>query len=465
MTAQEFQAASASGKIQVDVPDEGADGGASEPTTPSVPIEQFIPILTQLQSVQRCLTAAPTSIPKTFQDQIQFVFTGGNYYLYLYFNNQWNSFSVTGGSGVTQLLAGTGISISPGGGTGNVTITNSGITSVVAGSGVSVSTSSGAATVTNIGVTSIVAGTNISISGSTGAVTISASSGGAATAKFGGTGVDGALNISSGTTNFNLGGASVFIKNYTSISVTGTANITFTNPASTGTQIIFRSQGNVTWTSSANPSIDLGSLGSAGAAVNLPNTNGNTGSAFGPYAYQGTITAGTGGVNNNGGVSRGGGGGASMVAAGTTPVGAGSGTGGQPPTHIAIATNVQFMIWPAIPGSGGGGGGSNSGSVGDAAGGNGAGSFYCECAGALNITSIFNANGTAGGNSPISTVSGSGGGGGGAFIFLYNALTANTATFNVNGGAGGSASGSGFDSAGGAGANGFSAVVQNLIWV
>ena len=124
MTEPEFIAANASGSIESSEPDTSTESETSNSDVSTIPLEQFVPILTQLQSVQRCLTAAPTSIPQTFQDQIQFVFSSGNYFLYLYFNNQWNSFPVIGGggSGVTQVLAGTGISISPGGGTGNVTI-------------------------------------------------------------------------------------------------------------------------------------------------------------------------------------------------------------------------------------------------------------------------------------------------------------------------------------------------------
>lgn len=119
MTESEYSAAQSSGAIENVEPEETAP--ASSPTDS---ISQFIPLLTQLQSTQRCLTAAPTNIPQTFQDQIQFVFDGTHYFLYLYFNNQWNSFPVIGGggSGVTQILASSGISISPGGGTGIVTI-------------------------------------------------------------------------------------------------------------------------------------------------------------------------------------------------------------------------------------------------------------------------------------------------------------------------------------------------------
>src|SRR4051812_28824288 len=112
MTEPEYKAGIESGAITVEAIPEAEEKNASPVSNTSV--EQFIPLLTQLQSTQRCLTAVPTFVPQTFQDQIQFVFTAGDYYLYLYFNNQWNSFSINGTPGVTQILAGSGISISPG---------------------------------------------------------------------------------------------------------------------------------------------------------------------------------------------------------------------------------------------------------------------------------------------------------------------------------------------------------------
>jgi hypothetical protein len=125
MTESDYNAQLASGAIKIEpAPEEAAPSESSTSSSSSISVEQFIPLLMALQSTQRCLTAAPTNIPQTFQDQIQFVFAGSTYYLYLYFNNQWNSFAATGGggSGVIQLLAGFGIALSPGGGTGTVTI-------------------------------------------------------------------------------------------------------------------------------------------------------------------------------------------------------------------------------------------------------------------------------------------------------------------------------------------------------
>jgi hypothetical protein len=111
--------------------------------------------------------------------------------------------AVSGGvGGVTKITAGTGVTITPTGGIGNVTInaTGGGVASVSAGTGITLSgtptapvvnnagvlgvTASGAGiavsgtaqnpSVQNTGVTSLVAGSNITLSATTGAVTISA---------------------------------------------------------------------------------------------------------------------------------------------------------------------------------------------------------------------------------------------------------------------------------------------------
>jgi hypothetical protein len=127
MIESEFKSAINSGAIKAEVDSQSAqgepEGGAGLPVQQSFDLTQFLPMLIQLQSTQAVLTAPPTYIPRTFQEQIQFVFTGGVYYLYLYFNNQWNKVTL-GATGVTQILAGSGISVSPVGGTGAVTVTN-----------------------------------------------------------------------------------------------------------------------------------------------------------------------------------------------------------------------------------------------------------------------------------------------------------------------------------------------------
>ncbi len=66
---------------------------------------------------------------------------------------------------------------------------------------------------------------------------------GVAIAKFGGTGADGALTVTSGTTTISASNAAVVTKNYTSFSITGTAYVQFTTPNTNGTVCIVKSQG------------------------------------------------------------------------------------------------------------------------------------------------------------------------------------------------------------------------------
>lgn len=85
-------------------------------------------------------------------------------------------------AGVSQIIAGVNVTISPAGGTGVVTVNATGATggviSLTAGTGISISSSTGSVTVTNIGVTSLIAASGITLTNSTGAVSISANGGG-----------------------------------------------------------------------------------------------------------------------------------------------------------------------------------------------------------------------------------------------------------------------------------------------
>jgi hypothetical protein len=83
-----------------------------------------------------------------------------------------------GNAGVTQIVAGTNITITPADGEGVVTINASGgsaggVTEILTGAGISASTPTGVVTLANTGVTSLVAGPGIVLSGATGAVTVS----------------------------------------------------------------------------------------------------------------------------------------------------------------------------------------------------------------------------------------------------------------------------------------------------
>ena len=271
---------------------------------------------------------------------------------------------------------------------------------------------------------------------------------------FGGTGVDGALSISSGTTTLDLGGASIFVKNYTTIDITGTGQLAFSNPAPRGTIIILKATGNVTITSSADPAIDLRNLGGAGGS-----SNGAPG--LGWHNSGGYQSFGEKGSSDNHGFGGGGGGNLNAGADGGIYTHGGINwavrlTGGQ--MLPKLVSKTSYDIYP-------GGGGSSGMSCGDSygtgyAGGRGAGALVIECGGALNFTGKINANGTNGsGPGTLGSQYGGGGGAGGSVLILYNTLTANTGTITVTGGAGGP-SGTGLypGAAGGAGSIGQSLV-------
>lgn len=274
-----------------------------------------------------------------------------------------------------------------------------------------------------------------------------------AASKFGGTGADGALTTSSGTTTIDCGNAAIVVKNYTSISVTGTANLAFINPHANGTIVVLKSQGNVTITSSTNPAIDLTSMGA---------TAGSPG--------QGLIT----------GPTAGGTFGITIVGGNSSP---GIPFGGR---GVYNASTVNGKGINVFAGAGGNGGGGAAGGDTNGAGGRGGGGLYIECGGALNITSTIKAaggNGTGGSgtgsngyryggagggsntDSPSASITsgtstgpaGGGGGGGGSICILYATLTANSATLTVTGGS----AGTGGAVSGTAGANGWSLIAAN----
>jgi len=266
--------------------------------------------------------------------------------------------------------------------------------------------------------------------------------GSVAAAGFGGDGSDGALTVSSGTTDIDLGGDAVVVKNYTSISITGTGAVTFSNPHTNGTIVILKSQGGVTLTSSATPMLDL----QGGGAQIVSGAAGNSGriatplylSDFGEKGQNGQN-----GTNSSGGV-------------------AGTGQNSNSPVTV-YATLAQIGDYAVACGGAGGAGGDNqstSGSPGD--GGAGGGALVIECAGALNFTtsggiSVAGVNGTNGG-AATEGAGGGGGGAGGTALILYNTLTAASGTITVSGGTGGNGATGGSQSpgSGGSGGNGSS---------
>ncbi len=248
--------------------------------------------------------------------------------------------------------------------------------------------------------------------------------------KFGGTGADGALAITTGTTTIDLAGAAVVTKNYTSISITGTGKLAFINPHANGTIITLKSQGNVTLTSSTAPMIDCSALGPSGGAAtaaaqfqNVPGNPGTDGLTDIFTTYHGV---------------------------GST--GAGVGAGGVKATLSINDITDGYLRFKTIIFRAAGGGSGHATTSNDAGaqafggkGGRAGGTLVIECGGAWNFTTTngISIAGEAGGNASIyptnwpECAGGGAGGAAGLFLAIYNTLTANTGTVNVSGGLGG----------------------------
>jgi hypothetical protein len=247
-------------------------------------------------------------------------------------------------------------------------------------------------------------------------------------AKFGGTGSDGALSISSGTTTVSAASANVLVKNYTSISITSTGSLAFNNPATTGTIVCILSQGNVTLT--ATTPITTVGMGAAGGNGGV-DTNGSDGQI--PFRVNTHVT-----TASKGGLKG-------------TSIGAGSTGGTQFTQNDFIVTQAATAIFKRVElTSGGGGAGGGSAGATGGAGSRGGGGLYIECQGDINFTGTISVAGTIGANC---AANGSGGGGGGAgmCVIVYNTATSVAGTISSPGGAGGNCANYGNASWGGGG--------------
>ena len=260
-----------------------------------------------------------------------------------------------------------------------------------------------------------------------------------AAATFGGDGSDGALAISSGTTTIDLSNVSYVVKNYTSISITGTGKLAFSNPNTNGSIVILKSQKAVTLTSSTATMIDCSALGATTATTGFTTID--------VLTDKGVV----GSDRDIGGLDGGNG---------------GNGGAGFSAFDEFFNLGLETKNIKVACGGGGAAGGAADGGAGGA-GGKGGGGLYIESRGAFNFTtsagiSVAGAVGSVGASDSDTDdggAGGGGGGGGGTCIILYNELTANTGTITIAGGTGGAggngnSGGSQAGGAGGAGGNG-----------
>ena len=232
-----------------------------------------------------------------------------------------------------------------------------------------------------------------------------------------GDGADSALNVTSGTTTIDLSNEDVVVKNYSSINVSNGATLAFSNPATNGTFIILKSQGDVTFAGT----VDASGMGAAGG------TGGTS-----------PLGDGTDGTKGN-----------TMFAQFSEGVGgdAAEAVGPSPNAVVNIFSLTGGMV-KVSAGSGGGAGGGGSTDANDGDGGNGGrggGGFGLLCSGAFNFaaTGVINVSGADGSNGQDNQVAnraggGAGGGGASGSIFIaYHSLTADSGTYTMAGGNGG----------------------------
>lgn len=238
--------------------------------------------------------------------------------------------------------------------------------------------------------------------------------------KFGGSGADGALSITSGTTTIDASNANMVVKNYSSINIASSGALTISNKATDGTILVLKSVGDCT----IDGVIDMSSMG-ANKEVNGFGILDETADHQGGHGVQT---------------------GAAPRAAGTP--GVILGLKGFYVTPDATRLWRKFILVAAGSGGGDGGNGANtSGGSDGGVGGNGGvggGAVIIECRGALDFSSTgeIKVDGGAGSNGADGS-SGKGAGAGGAggsagmALIIYNSLTDNSGTINARGGAGG----------------------------
>lgn len=285
--------------------------------------------------------------------------------------------------------------------------------------------------------------------------------------KFGGTGALGALSISSGTTTINLNSAAYWEGDYTSISITGTGALAFSNPSPNGTFIALRATGNVTLTCGGD-CINASALGSQGGISSALCSSGGTSATGGGTA---STTNAFYLFQTNPGVGATSGGTAGAAGAAPTAIAPKSWILSSTASSTLMKYGGQFWI-----GAGGGGGnclaGASNAIFPANNGGTGGGGVLVEVGGSLNMTAsnAIYANGVAGANAatlgtPSNNCAAGGGGGAGGFILvIYNALTSMSGTLQASAGVGGNNSAtttcaSGGLAGGGGGGNGYTAGV------
>lgn len=267
-----------------------------------------------------------------------------------------------------------------------------------------------------------------------------------------GTGADGILTITSGTTTIDTH------KQYQSILITaGTLAHTVDSSNFFTVGVSVQSQNPTmligTGSISANALGGAGAAGTTGAGASGIARNGR-GGAGGGGGGSGTVSA-TGGVGAGKVVNL------NNVVTGGGTAGAATPTAGGLGSSSAVEAPDIYSLYQCAGGGGGSGGGDGTNAGG--AGGIGGGSIFIKTPSILAIsTAAITANGSVGSNGVAGNAAGGGGGGGGCVVLNAGFLNVSAGTITASGGGGGAKFGSGTGTAGGSGGAGL--VQENKLW-
>lgn len=314
-----------------------------------------------------------------------------------------------------------------------------------------------------------------------------------------GDGRDGALNVTSGTTQIDCSGhvQGIVLKQYTSFNVSGGATLEFTNVPDMGILFVVLVQGAYAMAGTIDGQGD-GSKGGAGVTQSRTsnggsNVSGNPATEISDYLRCGQTRRGGGGsgdFGNDGGsgvyaAASGGGSGASSTADGNaasngvTTGTVRTATGGTAGASLTTALLKMLATLTSgitlAPGAGGGSGGLSYHNNGYSSGtftatsmdgGRGGLSMYVRCGGNFSQTGTVNFSGTSASNSTSSSgtnagtnqghanaAGGSAGGTAGDFFAEVAGTITDSATYTLNGGTGGTGSSTQSGTGGGAGSN------------
>lgn len=98
MTQDEFNQKNKKGEVEIIQEEKQPAEGSSEQKTledPQMLFQNYVSIMEVLRKIKKFRTTAPTNVPKTYLDAIEFYVSGSTYRVYFYINKTWKYITLT----------------------------------------------------------------------------------------------------------------------------------------------------------------------------------------------------------------------------------------------------------------------------------------------------------------------------------------------------------------------------------